>query len=73
VAEDEIRRGMAWWIERCHTLAESAAGAVLACAHRLRGELAGRKVGLVLSGGNTSIAHLREALDLSLRADSASP
>jgi threonine dehydratase len=63
VSDDEIRRGMAWWIERCHTLAESAAGAVLACAHRLRAELAGRKVGLVLSGGNTSIAHLRQALD----------
>jgi threonine dehydratase len=63
VGEDEIRRGTAWWIERCHTLAESAAGAVLACAHRLRAGLAGRKVGLVLSGGNTSIAHLRQALD----------
>jgi threonine dehydratase len=63
VGEDEIRRGTAWWIERCHTLAESAAGAVLACAHRLRAELAGCKVGLVLSGGNTSIAHLRQALD----------
>jgi threonine dehydratase len=63
VGEDEIRRAMGWWIERCHTLAESAAGAVLACAHRLRGQLAGRKVGLVLSGGNTSIAHLRQALD----------
>ena len=62
VSEDEIRRATAWWIEHCHTLAESAAGAVLACAHRLRGELAGRKVGLVLSGGNTSIAHLRQAL-----------
>jgi threonine dehydratase len=63
VGEDEIRRATAWWIERCHTLAESAAGAVLACAHRLRAPLAGRKVGLVLSGGNTSIAHLRQALD----------
>jgi threonine dehydratase len=61
---------MAWWIERCHALAESAAGAVLACAHRRRGALAGRKVGLVLSGGNTSIAHLRQALDaLSPAAD----
>jgi threonine dehydratase len=63
VGEDEIRRATAWWIERCHTLAESAAGAVLACAHRLRARLAGRKVGLVLSGGNASIAHLRQALD----------
>jgi threonine dehydratase len=63
VGEDEIRRGMAWWIERCHTLAESAAGAVLAGAYRLRETLRGRNVGLVLSGGNTSLAHLRQALD----------
>jgi threonine dehydratase len=74
VGEDEIRRGMAWWIERCHTLAESAAGAVLAAAYRLRETLRGRKVGLVLSGGNTSIAHLKQALDaaaLSPAADTA--
>jgi threonine dehydratase len=63
VSDDEIRRGMAWWIERCHTLAESAAGAVLAGAHRQREQLRGKRVGLVLSGGNTSIAHLRQALD----------
>jgi len=62
VSEDEIRRGMVAWIARCHTLAESAAGAVLAAAHRLRDALHGRQVGLVLSGGNTSIAHLAEAL-----------
>jgi hypothetical protein len=28
----------------------------------MRGSLAGRKVALILSGGNTSLAHLREAL-----------
>jgi threonine dehydratase len=63
VADDEIRRAMVWWIERCHTLAESAAGAVLACAYRVRDTLRGKKVGLVLSGGNTSIAHLKQALE----------
>jgi len=62
VSEEEILQGMVWWIERCHTLAESAAGAVLAAAYRLRSSLKGRKVGLICSGGNTSIAHLREAL-----------
>jgi threonine dehydratase len=61
-SEDEMRRGMAWWIERCHTLAESAAGAVLAVAHRMRTEYRGRRIGLVVSGGNTSIAHLQQAL-----------
>jgi threonine dehydratase len=60
--EDEMRQGMAWWIERCHSLGESAAGAVLAVAHRLRAEFRGKRLGVVLSGGNTSIAHLQEAL-----------
>jgi threonine dehydratase len=63
VSDDEILQGMAWWIERCHTLAESAAGAVLAAAHRLRGELKGRRVGVICCGGNTSIEHLRRALE----------
>lgn len=61
-SEEEILQGMVWWIERCHTLAESAAGAVLAAAYRLRSSFRGRKVGLICSGGNTSIAHLKEAL-----------
>jgi threonine dehydratase len=69
--EDEIRRGMAGWVEHCHTLAESAAGAVLAAAQQLRGELRGKRVGLVLSGGNTSIAHLAEALAASPGGDTA--
>jgi threonine dehydratase len=62
MSEDEIRRGMRWYVEHCHTLAESAAGAALACTWRLRERLRGRKVGVVCSGGNTSVAHLLEAL-----------
>lgn len=62
VSDDEIKHGMRGWLEHCHTLAESAAGAVMAAAYRLRTELAGRKVGLICSGGNTSLAHLRDAI-----------
>ena len=62
VDEDDIARGMAGWIEHAHTLAESASGAVLAAAHRLRDQLRGRNVALMLSGGNTSLEHLRRAL-----------
>jgi threonine dehydratase len=68
-SEEELRRGMRWWIERCHTLAESAAGAVLAAAYRVRGEFAGKRLGLVISGGNTSVAHLAEALATSAGDD----
>lgn len=62
VDEDEIARGMLGWIEYAHTLAESASGAVLAAALRLRNQLRGHKVALMLSGGNTSLEHLRRAL-----------
>lgn len=62
VSEDEILQGMVWWIERCHTLAESAAGAVLAAAYALRSELAGRRVGVICSGGNATAAQLKLAL-----------
>lgn len=64
VGEDDIARGMAGWIEHAHTLAESASGAVLAAAAKLRDQLRGRNVALMLSGGNTSLEHLRRALGL---------
>ncbi|HJZ47310.1 MAG TPA: threonine/serine dehydratase [Roseiflexaceae bacterium] len=63
VGDDEIRRAMIWMIERAHTLAEGAGAAPLAAAYRLRDSLRGKKVGLICSGGNTSIEHLRQALD----------
>ena len=62
VGEEEIRQAMVWMIERAHTLAEAAGAAPLAAAYRLRSELSGKKVGLVCSGGNTSLEHLRQAL-----------
>jgi threonine dehydratase len=65
VSDEEILQGMVWWIERCHTLAESAAGAVMAAAYALREGLAGRKVGLICSGSNTTLTQLRRALDAS--------
>ena len=63
LTEEEILRAMVWMVERAHTLAEAAGAAPLAAAYRLRNELKGRKVGLICSGGNTSLEHLRRALD----------
>jgi threonine dehydratase len=62
VSEDEMKVAMVWMIERAHTLAEAAGAAPLAAAYKMRDELAGKKIGLVCSGGNTSIEHLRQAL-----------
>jgi threonine dehydratase len=61
--DEEILQAMVWMIERAHTLAEAAGAAPLAAAYRLRNELKGKKVGLVCSGGNTSLEHLRQALN----------
>jgi threonine dehydratase len=62
VRDAEIRGAMVSMIEHAHTLAEAAGAAPLALARRLRAELRGMKVGLVCSGGNTSLEHLVEAL-----------
>jgi threonine dehydratase len=63
VSDNEIRRAMVWMIERAHTLAEGAGAAPLAAAFKMTEEITGKKVGLVCSGGNTSIEHLRQALE----------
>jgi threonine dehydratase len=63
VSDEEILRAMIWMIERAHTLAEAAGASPLAAAYRMRDEFRGKKIGVVCSGGNTSIQHLKQALD----------
>jgi threonine dehydratase len=62
VSDAEIQQAMVWMIERAHTLAEAAGAATLAAAYHLRDNLHGKKVGIVCSGGNTSLEHLKRAL-----------
>jgi threonine dehydratase len=62
VSDDEILRAMYWMVERAHTLAEGAGAVPLATAYRMRDELAGKKIGLVCSGGNSTVEHLLQAL-----------
>lgn len=64
VRDEEIKQAMIWMIEHAHTLAEAAGSATLAAAYQMRQELKGKKVGIVCSGGNTSLEHLRQALSL---------
>jgi threonine dehydratase len=64
VSDEEIQRAMIWMIERAHTLAEGAGAAALAAAYRQRASLQGKKVAIVCSGGNTSLAQLKQALSL---------
>jgi threonine dehydratase len=63
VSEEEMLRCIVHFLERTHNLAEGAAAASLAAALRLRDRLAGRKVVLIMTGGNLSLANLRRALE----------
>lgn len=62
VSEEELRQAIRLMLEQTHNLAEGAGAASLAAAVKLKERLAGRKVALVLSGGNLSVEKLRWAL-----------
>src|SRR5262249_9896954 len=62
VTEEEIRRAIAIYVDKAHTLAEGAGAAPLAGLIKLADRMAGRTVALVLSGGNVTIEQLRDAI-----------
>ena len=62
VSDDEIRSAQRTLIETTRNLVEAAGAASLAAALHLRERLAGKRVALVLSGGNASRAELLAAL-----------
>jgi threonine dehydratase len=62
VGDDEIRTAQALMIETTRNLVEAAGAAPLAAALRMREELAGKRVALVLSGGNASREQLLDVL-----------
>jgi threonine dehydratase len=62
VSDAEMRRALLTLLETTRLLAEGAGAAALAAAVAMRDELAGRKVAIVLSGGNLTLDALAEAL-----------
>ena len=62
VSDDEIRSAQRTMIETTRNLVEAAGAAPLAAALKLRDRLAGKKVALVLSGGNATREQLLEVL-----------
>ncbi|MFQ5875617.1 MAG: threonine/serine dehydratase [Dehalococcoidia bacterium] len=62
VSEEELKAAIVALLEKAHTLAEGAGAAPLAAALKIKDQLQGKKVVLVLSGGNLDIAQLREIL-----------
>lgn len=63
VTEDEIIDAVGLSLSHTHNLAEGAGAAGIACALKIRERLAGRKVVVVMTGGNLDRRHLRWALD----------
>jgi threonine dehydratase len=62
VDDADIRRAILLLLEHTHNLAEGAGAAPLAAALQLRERLAGKKVVLVMSGGNLAVDTLRQIL-----------
>jgi threonine dehydratase len=56
VSDDEIAEAIAIYWTDTHNLAEGAGAAPLAAALKEREALGGRRIGLVLSGGNIDLA-----------------
>lgn len=64
VSDEEITRAIAILIEKAHTLAEEAGAAALAGAIKMKNQLRGKRVAVVVSGGNITLDRLNEALEL---------
>ena len=62
VTEAEMNAAIVTHLEETHNLTEHAGAASLAGALKIKDRLAGKKVVLVMSGGNLSIQHLNLAL-----------
>jgi threonine dehydratase len=60
--ETELEDGVRMALGLTHNLAEGAGGATLAAARKCRGQLAGKKVVCVMSGGNVDAATLARIL-----------
>ncbi|MGE0820536.1 MAG: threonine dehydratase [Candidatus Binatia bacterium] len=62
VSEEEIAAAIRWLLFHTHNLAEGAGAASLAAAVKLQRQLTGKRVVIVLSGGNLDTATLRWVL-----------
>lgn len=63
ISDPDLRRSILTLLEQTRTLAEGAGAAAFAAAYRMREELAGQKVVVVVSGGNLEAGMLAKALD----------
>jgi threonine dehydratase len=62
VSEEQMRQAMLTLMDRARLLAEGAGAAALAAAIMLKDELQGKRVGIVVSGGNVTMDTLKRAV-----------
>jgi threonine dehydratase len=62
VSEEDMRQAMVLLLEHAHVVAEGAGAAAVAAACNMAGELHGKKVAAIVSGGNVTLDTLRRAL-----------
>jgi threonine dehydratase len=63
ISDSDLRRSILTLLELTRILAEGAGAAAFAAAYQMRQELAGRKVAVVVSGGNLESGMLAKAID----------
>ena len=63
VDDTELLESIAILIESAHTLAEAAGAAALAGAIKCKSEIKGKRVALIVSGGNITLPQLRDVLE----------
>ena len=62
LSEDEILEGVSMALTATHNLAEAAGAVSLIAAWKIRDRLAGKKVVMIMSGGNLNMDHLKKAI-----------
>jgi threonine dehydratase len=62
LTEDEILEGIRMALTTTHNLAEGAGAVSLMAAYKIRDSLAGKKVVMIMSGGNLNMDTLKTAL-----------
>ena len=62
ISDSDLRRSILTLLEQTRILAEGAGAAAFAAAYQMREELAGRKVAVVVSGGNLESGMLAKAI-----------
>lgn len=62
VSEEQMRRAMLALMDTAHILAEGAGSAALAAATAMREDLRGKRVGIVVSGGNVTMETIKRAV-----------